>query len=160
MTAFDYPFPAVFLAVLAGSLAGSAVDYWIGVVVARGTRSRFLEMGIVRQAVKGADRAVAAFSRHGEAYIAINRFLPGIRAFLFVAAGMAGMRFGRVMLFAALSATAWNLLIIAVGMAVGANIEDIESLFHQYQVAVWSLLGLLAVALGTRWWIHRRKRER
>jgi len=155
VTAFGYSFPAVFLVVLAGGLAGAAVDYWIGVKVARGTRSRVARTWIARSAVRGADRAIDAFSRHGEAYVVLNRFLPGIRAFLFVAAGMAGMRFGRVMFFATISAIAWNLLVIAIGMALGSRIDDIEALFHQYQVLVWALMGLVAVVLLVRYLIGR-----
>lgn len=159
VTAFDYSFPVVFTAVLAGSLVGSALDYWIGVAVKRGTRSRFVRMGVVRMAIQGADKAVDAFARHGEAYIAINRFLPGIRAFLFVAAGMAGMRFGRVMLYATLSAVAWNLLVIGVGMAVGAGIDDIENLFMKYQRVVWFLMVVVLAVLLVRWWRRRKGRK-
>ncbi|NOZ02765.1 MAG: DedA family protein [Deltaproteobacteria bacterium] len=160
VTAFGYPFSAVFLAVLAGSLAGAAADFWIGVAVRHGSDSRVMRLSIVRRAARGADRAVHAFSRHGEAYIVVNRFLPGIRAFLFVAAGMAGMRFGRVMLFAAISAAAWNLLVIGIGMAVGANIEDIEAIFKGYQTVAWTGLGVVAVVLLVRWWLRRRKGAR
>ncbi|MBL6975441.1 MAG: DedA family protein [Deltaproteobacteria bacterium] len=157
VTAFDYSFPVVFTAVLAGSLVGSALDYWIGTLVKRRTSSRLLRMGVVRKAIEGADRAVDAFARHGDAYIAINRFLPGIRGFLFVAAGMAGMHFGRVMFFAALSAVAWNLLVIGVGMLVGAGIDDVENMFLQYQRLIWFVMTVVVIFLIARWCIRRRK---
>ena len=46
------------------------------------------------------------FETHGEVYILLNRFLPGVRALFVYAAALAGMRFWRVMLFALGSALA------------------------------------------------------
>lgn len=161
VTGYDYPALRVIGAVLAGGLAGGALDFAIGVAAGRAiARSRtraggrtpgWTRLGIVAAAVRGADRLSASFCRHGEAYIAVNRFLPGIRGFLFVAAGMSGMRFSRVMLWATVSSLAWNLLLLGVGMALGTQIDRIETVFHDYGIGVWAGLALLAVGLFVRY---------
>ncbi len=157
VTAYGVPAPAVLFSVLAGSLVGSAADYGLGVLAARGTWPGAERFFVVRRAREGAEALARAFARHGEALIMVNRFLPGVRAFLFVAAGMAGMRFWLVMLYAAISALAWNLLLLAAGMAVGSRIEDLQALFRSYQGAVWGVLALAVAILAGRWWWRRRR---
>lgn len=167
VTGYGFSATRVMVAVVLGSLAGAALDFLIGTAVARAIsrarareddpRPAWLRLRIVQSALRGTDRVSRAFARHGEAYIAVNRFLPGIRAFLFVAAGMAGLRFGRVMLWAAVSAVAWNLLLLGVGMALGSRLDAIETVFRDYGIAVWTLLALVAVGAWIR---HRRRRRR
>lgn len=167
VTGYGFSATRVMVAVVLGSLAGAALDFLIGTAVARAIsrararegdpRPAWLRLGIVQSALRGTDRVSQAFARHGEAYIAVNRFLPGIRAFLFVAAGMAGLRFGRVMLWATVSAVAWNLLLLGVGMALGSRLDAIETVFRDYGIAVWTLLALVAVGAWIR---HRRRRRR
>lgn len=158
VTAYGFPAPAVLAAVLAGSLVGCAADYGLGVLAARGSWPGVERWWVVRKARERAEAGARAFARHGEVLIVVNRFLPGVRAFLFVAAGMAGMRFGRVMVYAAVSALAWNVLLLAAGMAVGARWEDLESLFRTYQTVVWGVLGVAVLALAGRWWWRGRRR--
>jgi membrane-associated protein len=148
ITARGWSFVGVFGAVLVGSGAGAMADFWLGKVLQRrhigGDRLRAL---------------VDRFQRHGEAYIVLNRFLPGVRALFFVAAGMANMRWTRVLLWAMVSAALWNLLLIAIGSAVGANFEALLRFFATYSRLVWIALGVvvavwIARALWARW---RRK---
>jgi membrane protein DedA with SNARE-associated domain len=80
----------------------------------------------------------------------LNRFLPGVRAFFFVAAGMAGLRLRAVLFYGALSALAWNVLIIVVGASVGASWDRLRALFEGYTRVLWGLLGLVALVLVAR----------
>lgn len=158
VTAYGVSAPAVLAAVLAGGLVGCAADYGLGVLAARGTWPGAHRWWVVRRAREGAESAARAFARHGEVLIVVNRFLPGVRAFLFVAAGMAGMRFGKVMFYATLSALAWNALLLAAGMAVGARWEDLERLFKTYQSVLWGVLAAVVLVLVARWaWCRRRR---
>jgi len=144
----------VFSAVMLGSTAGFVVDYAIGRRLARAyEEGRLARSEKVREQI---ERVLASFRRHGPAYVVINRFLPGVRAVIFVAAGMARLDARRVMLYALVSAAAWNALIVAAGYAVGSSWERIERLFHHYALAVWILLGLVAVVLVARGLLRRR----
>ena len=88
-------------------------------------------------------RVVAGFERHGALYLTINRFLPGIRAFFFVAAGMARLSIWRVAFWGGLSAILWNLLVIGAGYALGGNLERLQALFARYTTIAWVLIGLV-----------------
>jgi membrane-associated protein len=144
---------AVLAAVTAGSLAGAAIDYAVG----RRLAARPLdELSPRRRRLR--ERLapfVARFERHGAAYLAVNRFLPGIRALIFVAAGAARLPLAKVLAYGALSALLWNALLIGAGFAVGENWELLLELMRRYTVAVWIAIGLavgalVAVALRNR----------
>ncbi|HUU00669.1 MAG TPA: DedA family protein [Myxococcota bacterium] len=143
-----WSFAYAMLIVTGGSLVGAAIDYGIGVWLGRRLTklpSEKNKHGFTPLTREKYDLLLARFSRHGAAYILINRFLPGIRAFFFVAAGAARMSFTKVLLYATISAVVWNALLLGAGYAVGANFERLKSLFASYTLVVWCLLGALAV---------------
>lgn len=147
ITAQGWSLLGVFGSVLGGSAAGAYLAFRFG----RWVKRRQLEGEHKHPRTQAAvNRLVERFQRHGEAYIVLNRFLPGLRALFFVAAGMAGMRTVWVMVWAIASATLWNLLIVAVGTSVGANFEELLAFLRTYSRLVWTGLGLLGGA-----WIVR-----
>lgn len=154
ITAYAWSFPAVFLAVMAGSVGGAMAAYAFGLRLRRrhavnGTRPR-----------EKLDRLVDRFQRHGPLYLVINRFLPGIRTFFFVAAGLADMRPTTVLFYSALSAALWNLLLIALGAALGVNFDELLFWVRRYTAAVWAILGgIVAVALVRALWRRHRSRR-
>jgi membrane protein DedA with SNARE-associated domain len=97
--------------------------------------------------------------RFGSALILINRFLPAVRAFIFLAAGAARMSFGRVLLLGAISAIAWNCLLMALGIAVGGNAERLEGLVRNYELAAYSVLAIAGLAVAARFLQRRRQRR-
>jgi membrane protein DedA with SNARE-associated domain len=141
VTGYGWSFPGVLGAVMLGSMVGAALAHELGILWAR------------RRAAKHApprptlDAIVARFQRHGSVFICVNRFLPGVRPLIFIAAGLAGLPRARVLFFAAISALVWNLLLMAAGAAVGANLERLEELVGQYTLVVWVLLAV-AVIVG------------
>jgi membrane protein DedA with SNARE-associated domain len=140
VAAFDWPVLPVFGMTLAGSVLGSAVDFAVGRWLAR--TGRVARLGRRRRlAVEG---LVAAFRRHGSVYLALNRFVPGVRALFFVAAGLAGVSWPRAMLWAGVSALGWNLVLVGLGVLAGRNIAALEA-----WVGRWNLLlgGVLVVLL-------------
>lgn len=142
------PLPLVFVAVTAGSVAGAAIDYGIGRRLGRAAERR-LPGENPRHPWASLDRlhaVEAKYRRHGDLFILVNRFLPGIRGLFFLAAGTSGMPFRRVMLLGAVSAGVWNALLLGAGFAVGENLERLFGLFRTYSVVAWTVLG--AVALG------------
>lgn len=148
--------PLTFLAVLGGSLLGSALDHAFGRWLARRMTREGLGPGLGKRLLSSLERGQAAFRRHGDMALVLNRFLPGVRALLFVAAGLSGMPLGRVLALGALSATLWNSLILAGGLALGAHLDLLEAWVRRMGYGAWTALGLaLAVALIFRV-IHRR----
>jgi membrane protein DedA with SNARE-associated domain len=155
VTRYDWNLPLMFCSVMIGSGVGAMIDFYVGVWMGRRYHDgTFLRGERLRKEV---ERVLDAFRRHGEIYVAINRFLPAVRAVFFVAAGVAGLRPLRVLFFALVSAAAWNALIIAAGYGVGASWGRIQSIFNTYSTIAWAALGAAALALVVRWLLRRRR---
>ncbi len=135
------PIP-VFAAVMAGAVAGALVDFALGRwLVRHGTLGRQSER--TRAAVQ---MITARFQGHGPWILALNRFVPGIRAAFFVAAGVAGLRPAVVVFWGAVSALAWNGLLVGAGLALGDNIDALDALMAHYTLVAWVVVGVIVVA--------------
>lgn len=159
VTARGWSFAAVLTTATLGSGLGAMLDYGLGVLAERhGERRAFY-----RRHADKLQWLAERFRRHGAWFIVVNRFLPGVRALFFVAAGLAGMKPGPVLLFSLLSALLWNLTIMTVGLLLGASWPRLYGLLETYTKMLWCLLGaaaLMALAwLLLRWWRSRRKAE-
>lgn len=156
VTRYQWSMPWVFFSVLLGSGIGAMLDFYLG----RWMENRYEHRASLKhKSHHKIEKIIKAFKRHGEAYIALNRFLPAIRALFFVAAGMAGLRSSRVLFFALISAAAWNTLILGVGYAVGANWEKIQSFFRVYALLGWLVVGVITVFFLVRWLIQKKNNK-
>ncbi len=149
---WHWSFTLVFVAVTLGSTAGAAVDYLFGRKLYAWRESR--DSG----ADRGIRRVLEGFRRWGIWLIAANRFFPGIRAFFFVAAGMAGFSFWPVMALALVSALAWNVLIVGLGLYIGAEFDRLREVVGKYQTAVWILIGAAVIVIIVVYLKRRRTR--
>jgi len=147
--------PLVFAAVTIGSLLGASLDYALGRRLARTPIEELT--GRKRAARERMTPILRGFERHGAVYVVINRFLPGIRALFFVAAGMARLPLRKVLLWGAVSAAAWNALIIGAGFAIGKNWGRLLELARAYTLGAWIVVGLVVVGLVVRWLVRRRQ---
>lgn len=157
VTSFRWNFAAMFTAVMAGSVAGSMLAFHLG----RWWHARrCARAGERPEGGSQLDGLVQRFRRHGPVYLVLNRFLPGVRALFFVAAGLAGMRPAAVLLYSALSAALWNLAIMAAGAAVGANLDLLRALVARYTGIAWLALAAVGTFFAGRalWRRHRQQR--
>jgi membrane-associated protein len=134
-----------FLSVTAGAVAGAWVDYRIGAAIGRRLDARAAERNPA-MAIRLA-RFEAAYRRFGGWVLVANRFIPGIRAFAFLAAGASGVPLRRVLVLGALSAALWNTALLAAGGLLAENVEDLQRLFARYTRTV-AIVIAIAIALG------------
>lgn len=150
-----YSVALVYGAITGGSVAGGMLAWGFGRFLGR-RRERWPALLRRPGFERAVDRVQARFERHGAVYLALNRFVPALRAFFFVAAGISGMRAGPVALYGALSAAAWNALLLTVGWSVGANWERVTQISERYASA---MIAILAVAF-VGWLVRRRLEKR
>lgn len=152
VTGYGWSFGAVLGAVMLGSIVGAYAAYHAGVVWARrraadpGPKSPTLEV------------VVAKFQRYGPAFIVVNRFLPGVRSFIFLGAGLAGVRARTVLLYTAVSALLWNLMLMGIGALVGANIDRLRAIVEQYSLVAGAVV-VVVIAVIVVVAIRRRARR-
>jgi membrane protein DedA with SNARE-associated domain len=142
VTGYGWSFLAVLGAVMLGSVLGAFAAFEVGIVWAR--RRAANPDAIPRPRL---DAVVERFRRHGSIYVVINRFVPGIRGLIFVAAGLAGLPRRGVLLYAALSALLWNLALMGLGVALGANLDALRTWVERYTIAAWIVLGVAAIVI-------------
>jgi membrane protein DedA with SNARE-associated domain len=146
----------VFLVLTLGSVLGAAIDYWVGTKLYKWLEHRPDDKPFLGFTKAQLHAAEAKMRKRGTVLVLLNRFLPGVRGVIFFAAGAAQMPVRRALGLGAVSAAAFNALVLAVGIAVGGNAERLESLLAQYSRGVYGLLGLAALGLLVRY-LTRRK---
>jgi membrane protein DedA with SNARE-associated domain len=146
----------VYLSMTLGALLGGLAAWGFGLWLANHEESwpSFLK-------TPGATRALDAvrrgYERHGAMYLVVNRFLPALRAFFFVGAGMSRMNVGPVIVFGGISAALWNALLMGVGYAVGNNWDVLRDMAERYAVATLILVVIAVIGLIARFvWESRR----
>ena len=145
--------PLTFAVVTAGAVGGAFVDHRVGVLLGRGLAGGWAaRLGLDPD---GLAAFQASYRRWGALLLVANRFLPGIRAFLFVAAGASGVPVRSALLYGGISAALWNALLLAAGAFLARNAEDLVALLQRYDRVAWTVLGVAAlVALLV--WLRRR----
>jgi membrane-associated protein len=147
--------PVAFIAVTLGAVAGAWLDWRVGCSIAPALEARAALRGPLDAERLG--RFESAYRRWGALLLVANRFLPGIRAFLFVAAGAARIPLGKVLLLGALSAALWNALLLGLGALIARNLAEMSGLLERYTYAAWAAMAAVAAFLAARVLLRRWK---
>lgn len=131
------PLEPVAAAALAGSILGALTAYGAGRRLGRSYF--FLRSGWARHELERLERG---FARFGPPLLAVNRFLPGIRAFFLYAAGIGRLPARPVLIYSTISNVLWVALIVAVGTRLGDSWDEVRHLFREY---VWIIAALMTV---------------
>lgn len=131
-----------------GCSIGSAVAYYIGLKGGRPFLEKYGRYLLITEVdLKRADRW---FERYGEKATFISRLLPVIRTFISLPAGIAGMRFGRFLLYSFLGSLPWTAALAYVGMILGERWETVGGVLRRLDVVIAAAI-LILVALFIRW---------
>jgi len=144
---YGLPFWEVFISVILGGLLGVICDFYIGRFLALYDLPMIKRSRIYQTIKEKARLASSKVAKHGGLYIVLNRFLPGIRPFILIAAGMGGMDIKRVLVFALISSVLWNSLLLFGGYMVGKNLDLLVEIFRSYQIFVWLVLCAIALLI-------------
>lgn len=142
----EVTFAGILLLATAGSTVGFVTMYKIGDWFG----DRILEQGKVKFIpVAAVNRVEEWFGKYGYWIIVVNRFLAGTRAVVSFFAGMAELHLGRTAMLSALSALAWNAILVSSGYALGKNWEQIGFYLTTYGQIVTALvvLGVLLLVV-------------
>lgn len=145
-----WPITGVFGALLAGTLVGATINWYVGRWLASSDREgtwihRWMSRESVAKRIDGLHRQ---FERWGSVYITLNRFVPAFRALFFIAAGHAGLDLRKVLFFGILGAALYNAALLAVGYTVGYNLDVLANWIQTY-----SRFFFLAIGIALATWI-------
>jgi membrane-associated protein len=134
------------------AIAGDATSYWIGSRagphIFNRPRSRFFRPEHVRAAHE-------FYERHGGKAIILARFMPLVRTFVPVVAGVAGMGYRRFAAFNVIGGTAWVASMTLTGYVLGTSFPMLVR--HIEKVIV--VVVVLSILPGVIEWARARRRR-
>jgi membrane-associated protein len=148
----DFSIAALLLALIPAAIIGDATGYWIGKRTGVALYRR-PDSPLFRREHLLMTRDY--YERHGGKTIVIARFVPILRTFAPVVAGVAGMGYRRFATYNVVGGVAWIASMTLGGYALGNAIPDIESRIHLV-VGVVIILSLLPAVIG---WLRARRQR-
>jgi membrane protein DedA with SNARE-associated domain len=146
-------FAGVYISTTLGSLLGFMTLFWLGGFL---LRYFFMERDFKFLQAKDIIKAEEWFGRYGYFLILFNRFVPGIRSVISIAAGISRFRSVPVAFLSLLSCAAWNLIWIFMGCTIGTHWETVRKEMADFLVHYNMAMGIL-IALVILFFLFRKK---
>jgi membrane-associated protein len=139
------------LLLIPAAIIGDATSYWLGrktgPMLFNKPRSRLFRPEHVKA-------AQAFYDKHGGKAIIIARFMPLVRTFVPVIAGVAGMPYARFALFNVIGGASWIVSMTVLGYFVG-----LSPLGKHIELVIIAVV-LLSITPGLyAWWKSRREKK-
>ena len=138
------------LATSLGSLVGSLVSYWMGFY---GGKPLVLKVGkyllLNRHDLELTERYFN--QRQGLLTVFLARFIPVVRHFISIAAGMGNMPLVPFMLVTVIGATMWNGFLLYLGMRLREHWTVVQKYSHQVDIVI-----IVVAVIGIGWFIRSR----
>ena len=147
----NFPVIAVgcFVAAVAGDQVGYAFGNRVGPALFRRPDSRFFKK-------ENVERAQAYFDKHGVKTIVLARFVPVVRTFAPIVAGVGSMHYRTFVTYNIVGGLLWGVGVTTLGYLLGETIPDIDKYLLPV-IAVIVALSILPIAIEVL--RARRKRE-
>ena len=139
-------------AFVVAAFLGNVVGYEIGRAIGHPVRRH--DGRIVKKAY--IDRTVEFFEKHGSSALVIGRFVPFVRTYVTLVAGVSEMNRVKFWLWSLVGAVAWVVSIMCLGYFLGQAFPWLSDKID------WVILGLLlltVVPIGYEFWKNRRREE-
>lgn len=132
------------------AMLGNVVGYEIGRAIGPPLYNR--EGRILKR--KYFDQTHDFFEKHGNKALVIGRFVPFVRTYVTVVAGVTRMDRRRFLVWSAVGAVLWVLTITLLGYVLGSRVPWLK---ENIDYAIMAILVLSVVPIAFEWWKHRRQ---
>ena len=136
-------------ALTAAAFVGNVVGYEIGRRIGQPLYER--EGRIIKR--KYFDQTTAFFDHHGNKALVIGRFVPFVRTYITVVAGVTRMQRRRFFLWSLVGAVLWVVAICLLGYFLG---DAFPGLGESIDKLVIVIVGFSLIPIAIEWWRHRR----
>jgi membrane protein DedA with SNARE-associated domain len=148
------PYPLAYLAVVSGSVLGSACNLSLSRRYGRPFIQRFGKyVGISEEKLY---RAESVFKRWGPWAIIVGRHIPGMRIVLSAISGILEVPYRVFVPCVLVSATIWAAIFLEIGRHVGPRIREVFLIFPAHLLP-WVLVGLAVLVIGYLGYEHGYK---
>jgi len=144
------------LSILCGVAAaiGPAVGYWFGRAVGPRLFTREDSRFFKRRHLQTAH---AFYERHGGKALLLARFMPVVRTFAPIVAGMAAMDYARFVTYTLIGAVIWAIGVTWAGFFLGSTIPDVD----KYLLPIIALIIVVSIAPSVihLWHEHQKDQQ-
>lgn len=151
--AVHHSMPFVCVVLTISAVAGNVCGYWVGRLVGpplfkprRGLVGRILDPRHV-------ERTEAFFDRYGNRALILARFVPVVRTFVTLVAGVGRMDFRRFITYTAIGGVLWACGVTVAGYYLGS----IPLIRNNVDAVLIVIVAVSLVPVGVEWLLHRRQ---
>lgn len=143
----------IFFATL-GAIIGAFINYYLGKWLGRPLVHKFARSRVGAFFLLSEEKVIKAesyFVKHGKMSTLVGRLVPGIRQLISIPAGMAEMRVTSFLLFTAVGAGAWNLILALIGWYLERVVprEELMPYVEKYSHEIGMIIiAIVVLALG------------
>jgi membrane-associated protein len=135
----------------AAAIIGDTVNYWVGHFLGPKVFSKEKARFFKKEHL---DRTHAFYEKHGGKTIIIARFVPIIRSFAPLVAGIGRMSYGKFIAYNVIGGIGWVVLLTGAGYFFG-NIPIVK---NNFSLAILAIIALSTVPIVTEYLRHRKKK--
>ena len=141
------------LILAAAAVIGDTVNYWVGHYVGpkvfNKEKARFFKK-------EHLDRTHAFYERHGGKTIIIARFVPIVRSFAPLVAGIGRMSYGRFIAYNVIGGVGWVVLLVGAGYFFG-NIPVVK---NNFSLAILAIIVISTIPVATEYLRHKKRKPK
>lgn len=146
-----------------GAEIGALVNYYLAKYLGRPIVYKFAESRVGRMCLlnaKKVEKAEEYFKKHGALSTFIGRLVPAVRQLISIPAGLANMNLGKFMLYTALGAGAWNVILALLGYFIGSALprEEFDAVVNEWSHTI-GIVFIVIFALVIAYWIYQGFRK-
>jgi len=148
----------VVVASIAGSVLGALINYalafYLGRKVTGALVKKYGKMFFITE--ESVQKSEKYFAKHGEITTFVGRLIPVIRQLISLPAGFAKMNLARFVLFTAIGAAIWSLILVYLGILFGNN----QTLIEEYKAIITLIIALAAIIFTAGYVLFYRAKKR
>lgn len=148
----QYSFWLVVLVGALGGTTGSILAYFIGLKGGRPLLKRFGKYVLFSE--KEFAKADHWFEEHGEATVFWTRFMPVVRTFISLPAGIARMNFPKFVIYTFIGSLPWTIVLVYAGLKLGEHWNSLRPYFH-----IIDIVAVLAIVFLAVYWVAKKRKK-
>lgn len=145
----------VLIASTLGSLAGSLASYYMGRYLGEPFILKFGKYLLLNK--EHLESTEKFFAKYGQGTVFISRFIPVVRHFISIPAGIAKMSISKFLLYTVVGATLWNMFLAYVGFRLRDNWNTIKHYSEWLDIVVLAAILFAVVYFITKQLKKRKK---
>jgi len=135
--------------VVIAAVLGDSVGYWFGTKVGPALFSRPDSRFFRKEYL---DKTKIFFEKYGTRTILVARFIPIVRTFAPILAGVGAMRYSTFLSYNILGAILWGGGITLLGYSLGRSVPDAEKFILPLVLVI---VGITLIPLAIHWWQNK-----